>query len=138
MPTTLNPYLGFRGTAREAMEFYRSVLGGDLAISTFGDLSASDDPAEADLVMHAMLTGANGLVLMGADTPSRMPYNPGDNFSVSLSGDDEGELRRYWEGLSEGADVLQPLTKAQWGDSFGMLRDRFGVTWLVNISSPTP
>jgi PhnB protein len=134
MPTLLNPYLGFRKTAREAMEFYRSVFGGELTISTFGELHASESPSDDDLVMHSMLTSPNGLVLMGSDTPDRMPYNPGDNFSVSLSGDDEAELKRYWDALSEGATVLMPLSKAQWGDSFGMLRDRFGVTWLVNIS----
>lgn len=134
MPILLNPYLGFRNTAREAMEFYRSVFGGELVMNTFAELHASQDPSEDDLVMHSMLTSPNGLVLMGSDTPNRMPYNPGDNFSVSLSGDDEAELQKYWDALSEGATVLTPLSKAEWGDSFGMLRDRFGVTWLVNIS----
>lgn len=134
MPTVLNPYLGFRGDAREAMEFYHRVFGGELALSTFAEFQAAEDPAEADLVMHAQLTGRNGLVIMGSDTPQRMPYNPGDTVSVSLSGDDEAELRGYWDGLAEGATVLQPLVPATWGGSFGMLKDRFGTTWLVNIN----
>jgi PhnB protein len=134
MPTRLNPYISFRDQAREAMEFYRSVFGGALTVSTFGDFGAAQDPDESDQVMHAQLEGEQGVVLMGSDTPQRMSYNPGDTMSVSLSGDDEATLQRWWEGLSDGATVLQPLTKAQWGDSFGMLRDRFGVTWLVNIS----
>jgi PhnB protein len=134
MPVRLNPYLGFRNNAREAMEFYKSVFGGELTISTFADLHASQDPSEDDNVMHSQLESPNGLVLMGSDTPERMPYNPGDTISVSLSGDDEPELQGYWKGLSEGATVLMPLEKAQWGDSFGMLRDRFGFTWLVNIA----
>jgi PhnB protein len=134
MTVRLNPYLGFRGDARAAMEFYRGVFGGELTVSTFGDFGAAEDPAEADQVMHAQLVGEQGVVLMASDTPQRMSYNPGDTMSVSLSGDDEAVLQRWWDGLADGATVLQPLTKAQWGDSFGMLRDRFGTTWLVNIS----
>ena len=99
MPTMLNPYLGFRDTAREAMEFYQSVFGGELMLSTFAEMHASEDPAEQDKIMHGMLTSPSGLVLMGADTPNSMDYTPGDNFSVSLSGDDEAELRGYWDEL---------------------------------------
>ena len=131
----LNPYLSFRDSTREAMEFYRTVFGGELTISTFAELSASEDPAEADKVMHSMLVADNGMVLMAADTPNSMPCEPGSNFSVSLSGDDDAELRGYWDGLSDGGQVAVPLEKAPWGDSFGMLTDRFGTPWLVNISA---
>lgn len=133
MPTHLNPYLGFRGNAREAMGFYHRVLGGELTLSTFKDLGASSEPAEDDLVMHAQIVTPAGLALMGSDTPPRLPYTPGDTMSVSLSGDDEAELRRCWDGLADGATVLQPLERPAWGGRFGMLRDRFGVRWLVNI-----
>jgi PhnB protein len=132
--TVLNPYLAFRGNAREAMEFYREALGGELTISTFGENQASQDPSEDELVMHSRLMNPSGFVLMGSDTPERMPYNPGDTISISLGGDDVEELKGYWEALSDGATVLVPLEKAAWGDSFGMLRDRFGFTWLVNIA----
>jgi PhnB protein len=132
--TRLNPYLGFRDNASEAMDFYHSVFGGELTKSTFGEFQASADPAEKDKIMHAQLLTDSGYTLMGADTPNGMSYNPGDAFSVSLSGDDEEELRRYWDGLSDGANVTMPLEKAPWGDSFGMLTDRFGVRWLVNIA----
>ena len=136
MAVSLNPYLGFRGDAREAIEFYHSVFGGDLRVSTFKEFNASQDPAEDDLVMHAQLSTPDGLMLMASDTPNRMPYNPGDNFSVSLSGgtEDDGRLREYWEKLAEGGQVLEPLELAPWGDAFGMVRDRFGTTWLVNIA----
>ncbi|HEY8295593.1 MAG TPA: VOC family protein [Micrococcaceae bacterium] len=134
MPTVLNPYLSFRANAREAMEFYHSVFGGELTVSTFGDLQASQDPADADLVMHASLSTESGLALMGADTPSGMDLTQGSNFTVSLSGNDEGELRGYWDKLSEGGDVRMPLEKAQWGDTFGMCTDRFGIPWMVNIA----
>ena len=137
MPTTLNPYLGFRDNAREAMTFYQSVFGGELALSTFGEFQASEDPAEADKIMHGMLTASNGLVLMGADTPNGMDLASGSSISVSLSGDDEAELRGYWEKLSgDGGSVTVPLEPAPWGDIFGMCTDRFGTAWLVNVNNP--
>ena len=138
MTTRLNPYLSFRDTARDAMEFYRSVLGGELTLSTFGDLQGGEDPAEQDKIMHGLLVSPSGLTLMGADTPDSMQFNPGDNVSVSLSGEDDGELRGYWDKLSEGATITAPLNRAPWGDTFGMCTDRFGVNWLVNITgAPT-
>lgn len=131
----LDPYVSFDGQAREAMTFYQSALGGDLTISTFGESGMSEDPASADLVMHAMLETGSGLRLMAADTPEGMSYNPGDNISISLSGpaEDEAELRGYWDKLNDGARTTLPLEKAPWGDYFGMLTDRFGITWMVNI-----
>jgi PhnB protein len=134
MTTRLNPYLGFRDTAKEAMEFYQSVFGGELTRSTFAELHASDDPAEADKIMHSALVTDGGLVLMASDTPNRMPYTPGDNYSVSLSGENEAELTGYWQKLSADGTVIEPLTRAPWGDMFGMCKDRFGVSWLVNIA----
>jgi PhnB protein len=134
MTTRLNPYLGFRDNARQAMEFYHSVFGGELTLSTYAEYSASEDPAEAGKIMHGNLTTDAGLMLMGADTPNAMDYNPGNNYSVSLSGEDDAELRGYWEKLSDGGTVVMPLEQAPWGDSFGMCIDRFGVSWMVNIA----
>jgi PhnB protein len=136
MPSRLNPYLSFKDEAREAMEFYRSVFGGKLDVSTFKEYHASADPSEDDKIMHANLQADNGIVIMGADTPSAMEYSPGARISLSLSGDDEAELRGYWDKLREGGTETMPLEKAPWGDTFGMLRDRYGIAWLVNISAP--
>jgi PhnB protein len=132
--TQLNPYLSFRDNAREAMDFYQTVFGGELERSTFAELHASDDPAEQDKIMHSQLSTDGGLTLMASDTPNSMEFTPGTNFSVSLSGDDEPELRGYWEKLSAGGTVAMPLEAAPWGDTFGMCVDKFGVSWLVNIS----
>lgn len=134
MTVQLNPYLNFRDNAREAMDFYHAVFGGELTRSTFAEFHASDDPSEQDKIMHSMLVGENGLTLMAADTPNRMEYKPGTNFNISLSGDDEATLRGYWDKLSERGTVTMPLDQAPWGDTFGMCIDRFGVSWLVNIS----
>ena len=135
MTTRLNPYLSFRDNAREAMEFYQTVFGGELTTSTFGEFGASEDPAENDKIMHAQLISPSGLTLMGADTPERMAYNPGDTVSVSVSGEDEAELRGYWDKLSVGANVTAPFERAPWGDIFGMCVDKFGVIWLVDVTT---
>jgi len=134
MVTTLNPYLSFRDNARDAMTHYQSVFGGELEINTFAESGMTDDPVEKDKVMHASLITPNGLTLMGADTPAHMGEPATEsNISVSLSGQDEAELRGYWDGLSAGGTPGVPLEKAPWGDTFGMFTDKFGVNWLVNI-----
>ncbi|HEX6478612.1 MAG TPA: VOC family protein [Ktedonobacteraceae bacterium] len=134
MQTTLNPYLSFRDNAREAMEFYKTVFGGKLEMQTFKDLHASQDPGEDNKIMHSVLTADNGIVFMASDTPNSMEYRTGTNMSMSLSGDNETELRGYYEKLSAGGTIGMPLEKAPWGDTFGMFTDKFGVSWLVNIS----
>lgn len=135
MVSRLNPYLNFSGNAREAMEFYQSVFGGDLTVNTFGQYGAEESP-DADKVMHAELETDRGFTLMGADVPSGESYTPGTNVSVSVSGDDLETLRGYWSKLAEGATVLVPLEKQMWGDEFGMCVDRFGIQWLVDIGLP--
>lgn len=134
MTLRLNPYLSFRDNAREAMEFYLGVLGGDLEVMTFEQMPGSD-PAEADKVMHSMLTTPDGLVLMGSDTPNAMPLNVGDSVTVSLSGDDVDKLGGWFDALSDGATVSAPFMQAPWGDTFGMLTDKFGVNWMVNAGA---
>ena len=115
------------------MGFYHSIFGGELAIKTYAELRG-DDPAKADKVVHAVLTTPDGLTLMGADAPNPEEYEPRTGFSISLSGDDEERLRGYWERLREGGEVVMPLERAPWGDTFGMCVDRFGTRWLVNIA----
>ena len=135
MSTVLNPYLRLPGTAREAMTFYQHALGGDLQVSTFKDFGASQDPSQDDLVMHSRLMSRSGFVLMAADTTDGMAHTPGDTVSVSLGGEERAELQGYWDALSEGAEIVVPLSASPWGDSFGTLRDRFGVLWFVNIAA---
>ena len=134
MPSTLNPYLSFRDNARAAVEFYQTVFGGKLEMQTFKEYHASQDPSEDHKIMHAVLTADNGIVFMASDTPNSMEYRTGTNMSMSLSGDNETELRGYYEKLSAGGTIGMPLEKAPWGDTFGMCTDKFGVSWLVNIS----
>ena len=129
----LNPYLNFRGQAAEVLDFYQAVFGGEATRTTFREGGMPIDEAEQDQIMHGQLEIGDGLTLMAADVPSSMP---GDlhNGTVSLSGDDEATLRRYWDGLADGATIGEQLSKAPWGDTFGMLDDKYGVSWLMNIS----
>src|SRR3954454_25396627 len=118
MSVQLNPYLNFRNNAREAMEFYHSVFGGELRMSTFKEYNAAQDPAEEDLIMHGQLEGEHGIVLMGSDIPSRMEYKEPGSSSSSLRGAAEPVLRGWFDKLAAGGTVAMPLEKAQWGDSF--------------------
>jgi PhnB protein len=135
MASRLNPYISFADNARQALEFYKEVFGGNLTMNTYGEYGAKDSP-DADKIMHGMLETDGGFTLMGADTPPGSAHNPGNNIAVSLSGDDAGELRGYWDKLSVGGAVPVPLEKQMWGDEFGMCVDRFGISWMVNISQP--
>ena len=132
MTSRLNPYISFRDNARQAMEFYHGVFGGNLTLNTFGEYGSPESP-EANLIMHGMLESPSGYTLMGADTPPGMEYNPGTTISISLSGDQPDELRGYWEKLAALGTVTVPLEKQMWGDEFGMVTDQFGISWLVNI-----
>lgn len=136
MPSRLNPYISFDGDARAAMTFYESVFGGALSVHTFGEMGNPDQPG-ADKIMHAMLETPGGLTLMGADSPPGTEHKPGNNISVSLSGDDDAELRGYWDKLSDGGAIVMPLEPQMWGATFGMCADRHGITWMVNITPTT-
>ncbi len=129
----LNPYLSFRATARDAMTFYKDVFGGELFISTFGDMG-DPDGADAQLVMHSSLVTPAGYTLFASDVPEDRPLTIGDNITISLSGTEDAELRGYFEALAKNGSVTMPLDKQVWGDVFGMVTDEFGINWMVNIS----
>ena len=135
MTSRLNPYLSFRNNAREAMEFYRSVFGGELEINTFGEYGGAPEGLSDDGVMHALLKTDSDFVLMASDTPPDNEVTPGSAISISLSGTDGDELRGYWEKLSADGTVTIPFEKQMWGDEFGMCIDRFGVPWMVDVGT---
>lgn len=134
MSSRLNPYLNFNGNTAEAMRFYQDVFGGELSITTFRDFPQLPDGFDPDGTMHAMLETPAGFTLMASDPAPGMQVAPGSNFSCSLSGDDESELRGYWDKLSAGGEVTMPFEKQMWGDTFGMCVDKFGIPWMVNIA----
>jgi PhnB protein len=134
MNVTLNPYLNFNGNAGEAMRFYQSVLGGDLTIQTFGEAGVAQSDTEKNLTIHADLT-SDGINLFASDGRPDQKVVFGDNVHLSLQGSDAEKLTGYFNGLSAGGQVDMPLAKQFWGDTFGMLTDKFGVHWMVNIGA---
>ncbi len=134
MSSLLNPYINFRGQAREALEFYQGVFGGDLTISTFGEFGMEGDAA--DQVMHGQLSTPKGFTLMVSDLPEGMTATEGSSITISLSGDDVDDLTGYFQALAEGGSITTPLERQMWGDQYGALTDRFGIAWMVNIATP--
>lgn len=136
MTVKLNSYISFKDNAKEAMEFYHSVFGGEVFSDTFASFASDEMPVadeDKDKIMHAYVKGDKGVELMLADTPTGMEYQDGMRITLTLNGDDEATLRGYWDKLAESGTVTMPLEKAPWGDVFGMLTDKFGVNWMVDI-----
>ena len=131
---TLTPYLNFNGNAAEAMRHYQSILGGELKMQTFGEAKMAETPQEKDLVVHAVLQ-SHALTLMASDTHPSRQTRFGDNIHMSITGRDERELTRIFGRLAQGGKVDMPLAKQFWGDTFGMLTDKFGVHWMVNVTT---
>ncbi|WP_432496738.1 VOC family protein [Kineococcus auxinigenes] len=135
MATSLSPYVCLPGTARQALAFYRSVLGGQVSISTFGEFGGAGG-ADPDGVMHGQLDTPSGFTLMVSDAMPGMSSATGGNIALCLFGDDLEQLRGFFDGLAEGGRVTTPLEVQVWGDPYGALTDRFGVDWMVNASTP--
>lgn len=135
MTIDVTPHLNFRGTAREALEFYRSVFGGELTVITYADMG-NTDAATADHVVWGQVASADGFRLMAYDVYPHLPLDRGqDPFFVSVRGTDAAELQGYWERLAEGATVHQQLAPSQWAPLYGQLTDRFGITWVLDIAA---
>jgi PhnB protein len=128
----LTPYLNFNGNTAEAMKFYQSILGGQLTMQTFGEAKMASSPKEKDLIVHAALKN-DTLSIMASDGQPNKKVVFGDNIHMSLSGQDSGKLTEMFTKLGRGGKVDMPLAKQFWGDTFGMVTDKFGVHWMVNI-----
>ncbi|WP_437337159.1 VOC family protein [Sorangium sp. So ce394] len=136
MTVSVTNHLNFRGDARAALEFYQSVFGGDLTIVTYKDAHNVQAPSEADQVMWGQVAAKNGFRVMAYDVPSRTPWERGENaFFVSVRGDSAAEISALWEQLSAGATIVQPLSPSGWTPLYGMLKDRFGVTWVLDVAT---
>jgi PhnB protein len=132
MKTALIPYLYFNGEAREAMEFYKSVLGGELKLQTYGE--TGDTSENKDRIIHGELK-VDEFVFYTSDGNSQYPISMGNNIHMCLVGTDMETLTKNFNGLSEGGKVDMPLAKQFWGDTYGQLTDKFGIHWEVNIMS---
>jgi PhnB protein len=130
----LDAYLFFTGNCKEAMEFYKSVFGGELSIQLMGEVPGEKpEGSKDDSVMHALLSGGD-IRLMASDGTRTEAYGVGP-ITLSLSGTDEAKLTGIFEKLSEGGNITQKLEKMFWGATFGSLTDKFGIDWMVNIEA---
>lgn len=137
MTIALHPYLNFPGNAREAMEFYQSIFGGELVVSTFGEAGMGDD-MPADGTMHAHLETPAFSIMASDAMPGAEATWGGTRNYLSLVGDDAETMTGWFEKLAESGSVGMPLEKQVWGDTFGICMDKYGLEWMVNISEPTP
>lgn len=136
MTVNVTPHLNFRGDARTALEFYRSVFGGELVVITYADAQRVTDPAEAKQVMWGQVLSDNGFRIMAYDVPSHTEWAAGTiPFFVSVRGADADEIRGYWTKLADGATVQAPLAPAPWAPLYGMLTDKYGITWVLDVEA---
>jgi PhnB protein len=136
MSVTTVTHINLRGQARAALAFYHAVFGGELALVTYAQAGNVQDPADAEHVIWGQVVAANGFRVMAYDVPAAMPWNQGENaFFVSLRGDDADEITSLWHKLREGGAVVHALAPSQWSPLYGMLKDRFGVVWVVDVAA---
>jgi PhnB protein len=143
-------HLNFRGQARAALEFYQSVFGGQLLVTTYGDLGLPADRPDAARVVFGQVVADDGFRVMAYDVPGTTapaappaPATRRENgttlttepFFLSVRGDTVEEVGALWGRLAEGATVVEPYAPAQWAPAFGMLTDRFGVTWVLDVAA---
>ncbi|MEU5974442.1 VOC family protein [Streptomyces sp. NPDC047315] len=137
MSVTTTTHLNFRGSAREALDYYQSVFGGHAVAVTYKDAGNVSNENEADWVMWGQVVADNGFHVMAYDVPSAMPYEKGTNpFFVSVRSEEADEISTLWQRLAAGSNVLRPLEPAAWAPLYGMLTDRFGVTWVLDVTAP--
>ncbi|MEU0135641.1 VOC family protein [Streptomyces sp. NPDC006296] len=139
MSVTTTTHLNFRGDARAALDHYRSVFGGRVTAVTYKDLGGArnENENEADWLVWGEVVGDNGFHVMAYDVPSALSWDRGSRpFFVSVRGDDTDEISLLWQKLSEGSTVVEPLAASPWAPLYGMLTDRFGVTWVLDVAAP--
>ena len=136
MSITTTTHLNFRGDARSALEFYQSVFGGDLAAITYADAHSVTAADEAQQIMWGQVASPDGFRIMAYDVPSHTSHDPGTiPVFVSVRGSEAAEITDYWEKLASGSEVVVPLGQAAWAPLYGMLKDRFGVTWVLDVEA---
>lgn len=134
MSNKLNPYLTFIARTREVMEFYKSVFGGELTLQTFKDMHVTQNPEQENLIMHSQLITSDGMTLMASDDPESV--NESKNTSIAITGDNEAQLTAYFTKLAADGVTIVPMSKQMWGDVFGMCTDKFGIRWMINVTTP--
>lgn len=152
MSITTTTHLNFRGTASQALEFYQSIFGGSITSATYGDFGMPGEVPGADKIVFGQLEAPDGFRLMAYDIPGQDSADAAETagstrrergttitdrtFFQSLRGQDLADVEKLWDALADGAQVIEPLAASAWSPGFGMLTDRFGVTWVVDVEAP--
>ena len=152
MSITTTTHLNFRGTAGQALEFYQKVFGGTLTAATYADFGMPREVPGADKIVFGQVEAADGFRLMAYDIPGQDSTDNSTTagttrrengttitdrtFFQSLRGQTLEEVQTLWDALSDGAQIIEPLAASAWSPGFGMLTDRFGVTWVIDVEAP--
>jgi PhnB protein len=148
MTISTTTHLNFHGDARAALEFYRSVFGGDLTVVAYTDFGMPKELPDADKVVFGQVVAGNGFRVMAYDVPSQAGPAPapaattrangvtltGERFFVSVRGESADEVGALWDKLADGATIVEKFAPSPWSPGFGMLTDRFGVTWILDVA----
>jgi len=131
----LHPYLNFAGNAEEVLNFYKDALGGEVVmISRYGESPMPSDEDWKQKIMHARLQFGDDNLIMISDTMKGNSISTHGNIQLSIGLNDEEKTKRIFDQLAEGGKVTMPLAKQFWGDLFGMLQDKFGISWMLNCT----
>ena len=134
MSVEIVPHLNFHGEARRALEFYQVVFGGDLVIVTYKDLSQVQEPGDADQVIWGQVAAQNGFKVMAFDATAKVPFERGQNsFYVAARFSTADEAKSCWEKLKSDASIRHELGPAPWSPMYGMLQDKFGIVWVIDV-----
>ncbi|MFG1603138.1 VOC family protein [Actinoplanes sp. NPDC049265] len=149
MTITTTTHLNFRGDARAALEFYQSVFGGHLTLVAYSDFGMPAELPGADKIVFGQVTAGNGFSVMGYDVPGHaVPAAPltattrengvtltGERFFVAIGGETAEEVGALWDKLADGAEIVEKFGPSPFSPGFGMLTDRFGVTWILQVNT---
>lgn len=136
MTITTTTHINFRGQAREALTYYKSVFGGEIALFTYAEAQRSHGPEQDDLITWGQVASEAGFRVMAYDVQPDLEWAPGTiPYFISVRGRDAAEIQGYWDRLAEGSSVIQPIGPAGWSPLYGMVRDRFGITWVLDVEA---
>ncbi|GAB7550836.1 VOC family protein [Novosphingobium resinovorum] len=134
MTFAVTTHLNFRGQARAALDFYQHVFGGEQTVMTYGAMGQAQLAGSPDHVIWGQVAAEDGFRIMAFDVQAGHDHDAGTNaFYVSLRGTSADAVRQRWEALAEGAAILQPIGPSAWSPLYGMLADKFGITWIVDV-----
>jgi PhnB protein len=129
-------HLNFSGQAREALTFYQAVFGGEVMMMTYQQAGKVDSREGADRIMWGQVESKSGFHVMAYDVQAAKPWGAGENaFYVAVRGNSVDEITGFWDKLKDGAEIQHALQPAAWGPAYGMLKDKFGITWIMDVAA---